>query len=116
MDRKFEFRIWGKCQKPPCFIDLKEFKIYGRDVTFYDILNGIIFNNSSTYVVQRFTGRVDKNGRKIFEGDLVKCFDNSVQEVQFFDDDGFFGYKPYEYSYILPESEFIEIKGNIFEP
>lgn len=63
MSRIYKFRAWDGKR----FINPKEFHIYGDGV-----ISAISLIDSTTLKIMQFTGLLDKNGKKIYEGDLVK--------------------------------------------
>ena len=70
--------------------------------------------------IGQFTGMTDKNGTKIFEGDIVKeqCKSHEIIYNVFWDEDYFaFRVKSKDYSYYLDElvSSHCEVIGNVFE-
>ncbi|MBP6517877.1 YopX family protein [Shewanella sp.] len=82
MSREIEFRCWNEHGK--CFHGMNELG---------DKLH--LFNNKNpSYVVEQFTGLLDCNGVKIFEGDIVKMFYqdwlDKTQVIMFME--GTFGY------------------------
>jgi len=63
-------------------------------------------------VLMQFTGLFDKNGKQIFEGDIIKNEYNEMSDVRF--DNGRFYYnKGINWGEI--DSESVEVIGNIWE-
>lgn len=50
--------------------------------------NGMIFDEVDPETVCQYTGLDDKNGKKIFEGDILQYFDNEMQVVEWSDEYG----------------------------
>lgn len=84
--------------------------------------------------ISQYTGLTDKNGKKIFEGDIVNCYDKNVDEsffaiIMFGNPNGFYNYgwqlKPISKTDFNVDilcwvdmedtGAYIEIIGNIFE-
>lgn len=61
----------------------------------------------------RFTGVLDKNGREIFEGDVIKGYDGNLTEIKYDDDNAGFNicYGIQECTIFPNESEIV---GNIY--
>jgi len=116
--REIKFRAWNKAKKkmyPPWSI----FKTYFGDMDTFDL------------VVMQFTGLKDKNGKEIYEGDVVQKWHYNKQEytaivkhIDFIDslmDDyrgkSVSGFYLTNNEWEYPKDEFynLEVIGNIYE-
>lgn len=105
-----EFRFWHKEQRRMGYLCLSEGTAGFGDPSWFD----------NTEVMQ-FTGLLDKNGTKIFEGDILKtAFPNSSPEVAPWV--SLVEYKElqeYDYpmgmGFELPDSPNTEVIGNIYQ-
>ncbi|WP_276679704.1 YopX family protein [Empedobacter brevis] len=95
----------------------KTFGIIEKENTEYTCDGGaleFLYTEVRFDTVSQFTGLLDKNGNKIFEGDKVKLGDSVIFVVKFIN--GAFRFKNSD-TYILlldiPKTEEIEIIGNI---
>lgn len=109
MKRIIKFRRWHK--------DLK-------DMIYSDKLSDFFSKVESyppIYEVMQFTGLVDKNGKEIYEGDIVKWFvNNLIREgiVEYIDNYGGYDMKNFKDNYHVCcdwlRGEY-EVIGNVYE-
>ena len=66
------FRVWDKWEQ----------KMW-NPVTFFDFCRGVPSNWQDGYILMQYTGLKDRNGRMIFEGDIVKTGGNNIFTVTY---------------------------------
>ena len=123
--REIKFRIWSKKHKKYFYNEdeirkfYQEEDIHDKDLEceeFYQPLISYsleINNHSNTdYILEQFTGLKDKNGKEIFEGDIIQHFAFDKGNTFVVEWDKHEGYQGYG---VLSEWNRCEIIGNIHE-
>lgn len=100
MSREVKFRFWNSTvsQMFPVTTEMK-FKKNGKP----DI--------GTAEILMQYTGLKDKNGKEIYEGDIVKTIATLPKEVKFISSNGMSQHHGFNIRY----SESLEVIGNIYE-
>ncbi len=125
--RILKFRAWDKYSKK--FIGLNKNDFFSiRNDGFIGINNSAVENPQKNYILNQFTGLLDKNGKELFDGDIVKFRHNAdniiggqteIGEVNFYEQVLGFGFKTgvESWNWMNYDEDLFdfEIIGNIFE-
>lgn len=80
MNDRFKFRVWDKKEKR--YINFEQFKKGDIEFNFNPQTNEIwIEYDKSRYIVEQCTGIKDKNGKLIYEGNIVVAFFYNGEDI-----------------------------------
>ena len=129
--REIKFRAWSKCKElmfyfPDFWVcseysslawskdvkDLREYELHAGE-------SGLPSNDEEDFELMQFTGLKDKNGKEIWEEDIVTTKESKNTEVKYSIEDGGFtpfaqGFFPSDYVYSWNPGG-CKVVGNIYE-
>lgn len=131
--RDIKFRVWDKYKKQMYPISSIDYDIFSQEIRIIAVghRNGMCTSYNKNHnsekcditalELMQYTGLHDKNGKEIYEGDIVKV-DNIDLAIIYFDDDRMaWGIKPINEFYfdspLLSENISLELRviGNIYD-
>src|SRR4030065_358347 len=114
MNKEIKFRAWHKDDKIMSpVIDIGFHDIYGTykdsgilQIIIYNQFKEKRFSNTEDCILMQYTGMKDKEGKKIYEGDIVKeGREGNIHLVQTTNDTIGFGFEPYNDDYFISGEE-----------
>jgi uncharacterized phage protein (TIGR01671 family) len=120
--RTIKFRVWDKVPEKMIYLnDIHDSLMFFRDgnASYYSLKNG---SGGDEYELMQSTGLLDKNGKEIYEGDLVyhkgknpkeHTFEVVWKEYKWHFNEGKTGGHPFRQFINHPEN--FEVIGNIYE-
>lgn len=113
MSRDIKFRAWHKVKQK------MEYEFYLASDNG-GVLDRHLNDNKVAYDLMQYTGLKDKNGKEIYEGDIVKTYLGNIDVIEIKDTAGAdfgcsvngFGFK-YDYNAYIDDD--CEVIGNIYE-
>ena len=110
-----KFRVWDKERE--CYLDETELAgitLDGKYILYIEEEEISKLEIEGGYIIEQYTSLKDKNGKEIFEGDLVSYEKNNIASVRF-EYGGFYPFvEPYN-DFGCPSGKEVEIIGNIHE-
>lgn len=118
MEARFKFRAWESRGELGIGV-MHYFDLFDASADMFDqgMLGHVLVEDLSTMKIMQCTGLKDKNGKLIYEGDIVKSIENKFTAAVFWRGDwAAFCNNAFSGECVGPASpETVEIIGNIYE-
>lgn len=113
MKQEIKFRAWNKKDKVMVDVAAMNFGPSGLWSLIEDADDAEL-QLADSYELMQYTGLHDKNGREVYEGDIVKNEYGKVMEVQYDPRSAAFGVGDYYFG-TIGSGKTLEVIGNIFD-
>ena len=111
MNRIIKFRCWDK--ELSKIYPVKT--IYWKDEDFEVVLYDETHRIKEDIEIMQYTGLKDKNGKEIYEGDILKSVDGKISVIEYEAPHFIVRHKPENGSDFIAVKNYFEIIGNIYE-
>lgn len=118
--REIKFRAWDKAEKEMFMPDTEN----NNENFFAGFVNGVLrcsesqYDEDDDFILMQYTGLKDRNGREIFEGDLVNNEDNETAVIIYETGSFLLQYpdSPLDFDSLFDfQDDRLEIIGNIYQ-
>ena len=117
MQDRFKFRAWNKNENEYIY-DVEQIAIPDIMEDFVTLFRIVLRGTSDNLTLEQCTGLRDKNGKTIYEGDIVETHDYTTEHSQIVFDKGCYVLKSKDvaiYDHLSSYEKQCEIIGNIHE-
>lgn len=108
--RTIKFRAWDEADET-----MIDFNTLVNWIDGHQILVRGLINHTNSLILMQYTGLKDKNGKEIYEGDIVRCYGGEYCQGYREHDETFIINNMLNDCFMMSESEYIEIQGNVYE-
>lgn len=120
--RELKFRVWSEDQKTYDYKfpynPIGDFYVSTRGKVFSDFGNTIAPEvRQEAFIIEQYTGLKDKNGKEIYEGDII-CHDwgdNDDDTERYVVKFEYGGFSPFTSEWITFDVDYCKVIGNIHE-